>query len=476
MPEKPVILWFRRDLRLRDHTAFAQAIASGAPIVPLFIFDPALRHGPRYSVSRMAFLLEALQSLDADLRQHHSALVIRHGSPLDELPHFAATIGASAVYASRDYSPYAEKRDHKLQEALNVPLHLADDAVLMPPGSVTKDDGEPYMVYTPFWKKWRGMSKPDLQASDPAQARFASLDGIDNPGLPTRADLHLHDVIELPPASEHAAHERLRAFTKRHIYAYETARNALTQQPFSDPRPPGPSYLSPYLRLGMLSPRQAYWAAREAHEAAERQTARDAVTAWVSELAWREFYMHILHFFPHVDRQNFRREYDDLAWRHDPEGLQAWQDGLTGYPIVDAAMRQLQQIGWMPNRARMIVASFLTKDLLIDWREGERHFMNHLLDGDPAANNGGWQWAAGTGTDAQPYFRIFNPASQSKKFDPQGDYIRYWVPELRELDAKHIHTPQDAPKPPADYPPPIVDHKLARQRTLDAFKAVKDQA
>ena len=194
---------------------------------------------------------------------------------------------------------------------------------------------------------------------------------------------------------------------------------------------------------------------------------------WINELIWREFYMHILYHFPHVDRGNFRSEYDALPWRDAPDDLQAWKEGQTGYPIIDAAMRQLAQTGWMPNRARMIVASFLTKDLLIHWQEGERHFLHWLIDGDPAANNGGWQWAAGTGTDAQPYFRIFHPVSQSHKYDPNGDYIRRWIPELRDVPARSIHAPWQMASPPPHYPQPIVDHALARERTLAVFKSLK---
>jgi deoxyribodipyrimidine photo-lyase len=235
----------------------------------------------------------------------------------------------------------------------------------------------------------------------------------------------------------------------------------------------GTSYLSPYFRFGLLSPRQVYWAAQKARTEIASPSRQNSIEAWVSELIWREFYMHILHFFPHVMGSSFRPKYDQLAWRYAEGELQAWQAGMTGYPVVDAAMRQLKTIGWMHNRARMIVASFLTKHLLMDWREGERHFMRWLIDGDPAANNGGWQWVAGTGTDAQPYFRIFNPISQSQKFDPAGIYIRRWIPELRDVPTQYIHAPHQMPTTPRHYPPPIVDHAFARARALAAYQAIK---
>jgi deoxyribodipyrimidine photo-lyase len=328
------------------------------------------------------------------------------------------------------------------------------------------------MVYTPFMREWKKRHKPPL--NDDLSGRFHDLAGIDDASLPALEDLGFSETIDVPPACEAVAQGRLNYFTGGPIYDYSEARNALMPEPFADDTLGGTSVLSPYFRLGMLSPRQAYWAARAAYENAEGRAARESVEAWVNELAWREFYMHVMYHWPHVSQHSFNREYDALEWRNAPDDLAAWQEGRTGYPLVDAAMRQLNHIGWMPNRARMVVASFLTKDLLIDWRAGERYFMQHLIDGDPAANNGGWQWSAGTGTDAQPYFRIFNPVTQSQKFDPEGTYIRHWVPELRDVTGKHIHAPWKLKEPPADYPAPIVDHKAARQRTLDAFKAVKN--
>jgi deoxyribodipyrimidine photo-lyase len=270
------------------------------------------------------------------------------------------------------------------------------------------------------------------------------------------------------PPGEAEAQRRLAAFVTgpdASIYRYSVDRNRLDLD--------GTSQLSPYLRLGMLSTRQVVVAALNAMAAAPTSEAEKGAETWLNELIWREFYAAILYHFPHVRQRSFRPQYDAIPWRNDREEFAAWCEGKTGYPVVDAAMRQLLATGWMHNRARMITASFLVKDLLIDWRWGEKWFMQHLVDGDPAANNGGWQWTAGTGTDAAPYFRIFNPVLQSKKFDPHGDYIRRWVPELRNLNEKDIHAPWESAADVPRYPAPIVDHKFARERTLDAYKLAK---
>jgi deoxyribodipyrimidine photo-lyase len=291
--------------------------------------------------------------------------------------------------------------------------------------------------------------------------------------LPTLRDLGFAAGFDSPPASETAAQRQLARFMDGPVYGYGETRSGLAPEPFAPDATLLTSVLSPYLRFGLLSPRRAYHAARAAYGAAADDQARKSVETWVNEIVWREFYMHILYHFPHVSAGNFRRTYDALVWRDAPDELERWKQGQTGYPVVDAAMRQLVAVGWLPNRARMIVASFLSKDLLIDWREGEAYFMQRLVDGDPAANNGGWQWTAGTGTDAQPYFRIFNPVSQARKFDPQGAYIRRWVPELRAVPDTFIHAPWEMPAPPRGYPPPMVDHGFARERALAAFGAVK---
>ncbi|MEO0562070.1 MAG: deoxyribodipyrimidine photo-lyase, partial [Chloroflexota bacterium] len=372
-------------------------------------------------------------------------------------------------------TPYSVARDETMQEQLQVPLHGFHDALIMPPGSVMTNKGDPYTVYTPFKKKWRKQSQQsDLAVNTKLHGELYQIQHIDAHDLPTLGELGFAEATNLPEADEVTAQERLDKFLSAPIYGYDETRNELALHPF-DGRG-GTSQLSPYFRFGILSPRQAVSKARNAYKQAPNSDGEASVVTWVDELIWREFYMHIMAHFPHVYRGNFRSEYDNLPWEDNNDALQRWKDGETGYPIVDAAMRQLKATGWMPNRARMIVSSFLTKDLLIDWREGEKHFMQCLIDGDPAANNGGWQWAAGTGTDAQPYFRIFNPTTQGERFDPDGKYIREWIPELADVAGKTVHDPTGMKRPPSGYPRPIVNHKDARDRTLEVFKQTREAA
>jgi deoxyribodipyrimidine photo-lyase len=468
MTSAPVIHWFRRDLRLTDNSALNAALESGQPVIPIFVLDENILRSANAGLARVAFMLQGLQALDNSLQALGARLHILEGNPTAVIARLVNQCGASAVYANADYTPYATQRDQQLQHALRVPFYTYHDALVMPPSSVLTDGGKPYTVFTPFKKKWRALSQGiDLIPKPLAHGSFAQLETP-----PLSFDLTAWQVatIPLPSATEAAAQSRLEAFTNSAIYRYGEARNSLNAHPFQGEA--DTSQLSPYLRFGLLSPRDTIAAARDAYRQADREPARESVNGWVDELIWREFYMHIMAHFPHVASGSFKPIYDDLAWEDDPEGLLRWQDGETGYPVVDAAMRQLNATGWMPNRTRMIVASFLTKDLLIHWQEGERYFMQHLIDGDPAANNGGWQWSASTGTDAQPYFRIFNPFSQSERFDPTGAYLRAWIPEIAHLSATEIHAPHNAKHPPKAYPAPIVDHAFARNRTLAAFKAI----
>jgi deoxyribodipyrimidine photo-lyase len=468
----PVIHWFRRDLRLHDNLALQAAFKVGAPIIPVFIFDPAILKSDWSGVPRLAFLLEALVSLDKSLQAYGGKLLIRTGDPRQLLPALIQETGATGLFFNRDYSPFAQKRDQQIAEAVSVPVSTFDDGLLQAPGTVLKTDGTPYTVFTAFKKQWLSHAKTQIAEKYLQPGRFHNLTGLETEALPTLKTLGFGSLeTEIPQASEAKAADLLQKFIDGPISTYAQQRNVLAVD--RNQTEAGTSYLSPYFRFGLLSPRQAYRATQKTHAATQISIPQNSIDTWVGELIWREFYMHILHFFPHVIGSSFRQKYDRLAWRYAEVELQAWQAGMTGYPVVDAAMRQLQTMGWMHNRARMIVASFLTKHLLIDWREGERHFMQWLIDGDPAANNGGWQWAAGTGTDAQPYFRIFNPTAQSKKFDPSGIYIRRWLPELRHVSTQYIHMPHQMPTPPRNYPPPIIDHAFARERALAAYQNIK---
>ena len=473
MSERPVIHWFRRDLRMRDNIALHQACEGENPVIALFTIDTTLLKADRVGAPRVRFMLDALTSLDERLQAYGTRLLVRHGQPEEIIPNLIKEVDAKALFFNRDYSPYAKKRDNAIEESLDIDVNIFEDAIMMPPNSILKKDGTPYTVYTYFWRKWKEANKPEISVCHFRDDWFYDLDGLENEGVPSLADLGFDAVEATVEASEDKALSMLDSFIDEDIKHYSEKRNWLPIHPYNDSRPEGTSYLSAFLRLGLLSPRQAYWKAREAYSNTRSKQYQESIETWVSELAWREFYTHILHFFPYVLERDFVDTYTDMEWLNDEDDLQAWKDGKTGYPIVDAPMRQLKAIGWMPNRARMIVASFLTKDLLVHWKYGDIHFMQHLIDGDPAANNGGWQWAAGTGTDAQPYFRIFNPMSQSKKF-ATPEYLRYWIPELKNVPDKFIHEPWTMNEPPTDYPAPIVEHKLARERTLDAFKSARE--
>jgi deoxyribodipyrimidine photo-lyase len=470
-----ILLWLRRDLRLNDHTALNAALDRGACVLPVFIFDPALLRGPHFSPTRLAFLLAGLESLDKRLREFRSRLIVRTGEPAFVLREVLDQSGAVAVHATRDYSPFANARDARVSAALPVPLRLFDDALIHPPEAVSKADGSAYTVFTPFYRAWSALPVP---APDERRLRaddFADAPAVTSDPLPSLSEIGHATSVELPKAGEAAARRLLTDFAARPIFAYADGRNMLSGPPWRDANA-GTSALSPYLRFGMLSPRQALAAAQAARERAQSPEALKGADHWVSELAWREFYAHILAHFPHVLRRPFKPQFERIDWRASADELQRWQAGMTGFPVVDAAMRQLAATGWMHNRARMIVASFLTKDLLHYWSEGEAYFMQHLLDGDPASNNGGWQWTAGTGTDAQPFFRIFNPMLQSQRYDPDGAYIRTWVPELRAVPAPFIHAPWEMPDPPRTYPPPMLDHHAARDRALAALTAAGETA
>jgi deoxyribodipyrimidine photo-lyase len=442
------IWWIRRDLRLTDNPALQAALRTG-PVIPVFILDPAFsRSSPR----RKNFLYEGLHSLDHDLRRRSSYLVIRDGRPVEVLRQLLGDTNANAIYAEEDFTPHALQRDEEI--ARHLPFQPVHGQTVHRPTDVLKGDGKPYTVFTPYSKVWKAKVSSSFEIW-PAPEKIRTPRGITSEALPR------FKVSPLFPAGEQEALVRLEEFLHQRIHTYTDRRDRMDLD--------GTSSLSPYLHFGMLGMRQAVHAAQQAI----RQKKGSGAETWLNELIWREFYIQVLYHFPHVSRTAFNPSLANIPWRNEEAEFEAWQEGRTGVPIVDAAMRQLREIGWMHNRARMIVASYLTKDLLIDWRWGEKHFMNELLDGDQAANNGGWQWTAGTGTNAAPYFRIFNPILQSRKFDPNGDYIRSWIPELRELAPKQIHAPWEHAIKVKGYPErPIVERD--KERTLMAYRFSKE--
>ncbi|MDX2075765.1 MAG: deoxyribodipyrimidine photo-lyase [bacterium] len=465
----PVIVWFRRDLRLHDHIPLYNAIQTGQPIIPLFIFDSAILDSKRISPARLEFMHNAIHALRDELRAVGGDLHIQYGNPADILSDIVTKTGATALFYGIDYTPYAKKRDEALTQTLNITIHASHDRLLVPPHAIATGEGKPYTVFTPFKNKWRTLEKLNSVEITLLPQHFFNTSHIpqaDFLPIPKHA-------VQIPVATSSEGQNRLTEFMRRAIYHYAENRNALGN-PSDNPKTKT-SFLSPYIRFGLISTREIYWASRHAYEATPSTEKRDSVGVFVDEIIWHEFYTHILWHFPHVKNGNFNKKFDAMKWDDSQERFLAWCEGRTGYPVVDASMRQLVATGWMHNRARMIVASFLTKDLLIDWRLGEQFFMQHLLDGDTAANNGGWQWSAGTGTDAQPFFRIFNPITQSEKFDPSGDFIRHWLPELATVPDKYIHAPHTMPIPPKGYPAPIIEHDIARKIALEAHAQLKKE-
>jgi deoxyribodipyrimidine photo-lyase len=473
--EAPVILWFRRDLRLADNPALNQAHATGRPIVPVYIHDEGSTVRPAGAAS-LWWLDKSLRALSAAIAERGGRLILRRGDSEAELRRLIEETGAECVFMNRLFEPDASTRDSDIAHGLKaegVDCRGFNGSLLCRPGGVLNGTGGPYKVFTPFMKALRAKVEPPPHTTGPRDlsgARRLGSDDIDDWGLhPTRPDWSKGFLGEPGEAGATAA---LGKFVSGALKSYATDRD----RPDRD----GTSRLSPHLHFGEISPWRIWRAAYDAVGAGKVQAAQ--AEKLTSELIWRDFSAHLLHHFPTLPDTAFRSEYDAMEWRTDRAGFNAWTRGQTGYPVVDAGMRELWATGIMHNRVRMIVASFLIKHLLIDWRKGEAWFWDTLVDADLGQNTQNWQWVAGSGADASPWFRIFNPVTQGEKFDPDGKYVKRWVPELARVPAKFVHAPWTAPTEVLrdagvtlgrTYPKPIVDHAEARARALSALKAMK---
>ncbi|WP_053147705.1 deoxyribodipyrimidine photo-lyase [Pseudomonas sp. P97.38] len=468
------LIWLRSDLRLHDNTALAAAAAKG-PVVAVYLLSPEQWRAHDDAPCKIDFWLRNLASLGAGLDNLNIPLLIRTAAHWDQAPQVLLTLcrelKISAVHVNEEYGLNETRRDAEVAQALageGIDFHSHLDQVLFKPGSVLTKTGNYFQVFSQFRKVCYSRLHFSLPGLVPAPVRQAPTGIVSDP-VPTHVEGFERPgqaLRTLWPAGEQEARRRLDTFVDQQIDYYQSERDF--------PAKPGTSQLSAYLVAGVVSPRQCLHAALQANRGEFESGSAGAVT-WINELLWREFYKHILVGYPRVSRHRaFRLETEALTWRDAPQELAAWKQARTGLPIIDAAMRQLLETGWMHNRLRMVVAMFLTKNLLIDWREGERFFMQHLIDGDLAANNGGWQWSASTGTDASPWFRIFNPLSQSQKFDSEGRFIKHWLPQLNDLDNQQVHNPNRRNGgdlfSAVDYPAPIVDLGQSRARALAAFK------
>ncbi|MDQ6711056.1 MAG: DNA photolyase family protein [Candidatus Dormibacteraeota bacterium] len=462
-----VMHWFRRDLRLVDNVALNAASAAGE-VLPVFVIDPGILQRPDTGVPRVAFLYAGLRALDGDLRERGSRLLLSTGEPAAVLRELARRHHVGALFFNRDYEPYATRRDARVIAALTaegVAVHGYRDDVVAELGDLPGP--RPFRVFTPFYRAWRVGATP-AAAAPPQRGQFVPAGAIEGERLP-RPVLASGAPLPSTPAAGHAAGRSvLDRFARQALAGYGEARDRLDRATTSR--------VSAFLRFGMVS-------IRECLAVAGRHPGPGS-EAWIRQLAWRDFYRQLLAAIPRLEGEPMDQRMAGLAWNDDPAAFAAWRDGQTGYPIVDAGMRQLGSEGWLPNRARLIVASFLTKDLGLNWQLGERLFMQRLIDGDLASNNGGWQWIAGSGADPQPFFRILNPILQGQRFDPDGSYVRRWCPELAAIPQRQAHTPwlmSDAEQRQAgcvigrDYPAPLVDHQQARTAALARVSTLKLQ-
>ena len=428
MKTKVAIHWFRRDLRLTDNTALHHAVESGLPVLPIFIFDKNILDAlENRKDARVGFIHQTLKKMHTALQEQGSGIQFFYSTPKQVWETLIETYDIQGVFFNRDYEPYARERDGEIFEMFqrnNIPLHSFKDHVIFEKKEVCKDDGKPYTVFTPYSRKWKSLLKPEM-LNPLNELKFNAFYKMESSAIIPLEEMNFAKSDQEIPSSD---------ISLSVVTNYHETRDI--------PSIRGTSRISLHLRFGTIGIRQCVKIGLETNE------------KWLNELIWRDFYQMIIYCFPHSAQSSFKPQYDRISWRHDEEDFKKWCEGKTGYPIVDAGMRELNETGFMHNRVRMVVASFLTKHLLIDWRWGERYFADKLQDYELASNVGGWQWAAGSGCDAAPYFRIFNPYSQTEKFDKENKYIQKWVPEWKS----------------ADYPKPIVDHAKARERCLQVYK------
>lgn len=463
------LVWLRNDLRLRDNTALFHAAEAGQGVLAVYVLCEEFITRHSMAPARLDFIRRHLQQLQSSLGERNIPLVLIRVRRAGEIPAQLLTLarreGCVQLYFNAEYPLDELNRDRAVADAMHaegISYKRFHDRVILPPGKVRNGQGEPYKVFTAFKRRWvmlaseHPVTPHGLPKTQPAGSAAPSELGVPLDNL--FAQVALRDLSDLWPAGEEHALQQLRTFVDESIQDYHQKRDI--------PELPGTSGLSPYLAVGSLSPRQCLSAALSAN-GGDWDGGSGGIQTWIGELVWRDFYQHVAHDFPRVCQNKAMQSYTEaFPWRSDESALNAWRRGQTGIPIVDAAMRQLRETGWMHNRLRMVVAMFLTKNLRIDWRLGEQWFMSQLVDGEFCANNGGWQWSASTGTDAAPYFRIFNPVTQSQRFDPKGRFIRRYVPELRDQSDKAIHQPGNVP----GYPQPIVDLKSSRKETIELFK------
>ena len=480
MASSPTLVWFRQDLRIADNPALHAAWKRGGPVIPVYIRSPEEEGAWSPGGASKWWLHQSLRALETDLRSLGSGLVIRRGSSLTELKELTSDTGATAVFWNRRYEPAIIERDKLIKAALpaeGVEAESFNGGLLFEPWTIANKSAKPFQVFTPFWKTCLTHPEPTPPLPSPASLPRprAWPQSLELEALELEPRIKWAEGLRTAwkPGSQGAA-EHLRRFLEEPVLNYSNDRNR--------PDVVGTSRLSPYLHFGEISPRQVWLAARKRGEAAG--LGEKAWKSWqfLTEIGWREFAHHLLFYFPHTPTEPLRSDFKKFPWRPNEQWLRAWQQGRTGYPMVDAGMRELWTTGWMHNRVRMVVASFLVKNLLISWQDGARWFWDTLVDADLASNTLGWQWTAGCGADAAPYFRVFNPISQGEKFDADGDYVRQWVPELRRLPLEWIHKPWEAPstlllearvKLGENYPEPMVSHAIAREVALEAYGKIR---